>query len=41
MRTVLTAKRTLHTTPEQFHAWRATQLASGDMLNYVSRYAFT
>ena len=40
MNTVLTAKRTLHTTPEQFHAWRATQLASGNALHSVSRYAF-
>ena len=41
MHTVVTAKRTLHTTPDQFHALRATQLASRDALHSVSRYAFT
>jgi putative transposase len=40
MRTVLTAKLKLHTTPDQFHALRQTQLAYRDALNYVSRYAF-
>ena len=40
MRTVLTAKLKLHTTPDQFHALRRTQLAYRDALNYVSRYAF-
>src|SRR5881227_2773079 len=40
MKTVLTAKLKLHTTPEQFAALRATQLAYRDALNYVSRYAF-
>ena len=40
MNTVLTAKLKLHTTPEQFHALRATQLASRDALNDVSRSAF-
>jgi len=36
----MTAKLKLHTTPEQFRALRATQLAYRDALNYVSRYAF-
>src|SRR5207248_1769789 len=40
MNTTLTAKLKLHTTPEQFQALRATQLAYRDALNYVSRYAF-
>jgi putative transposase len=40
MRTILTAKLKLRTTPEQFRALRATQLAYRDALNYVSRYAF-
>jgi IS605 OrfB family transposase len=40
MRTVITAKRKLHATAEQFRALRATQLAYRDALNYVSRYAF-
>jgi IS605 OrfB family transposase len=40
MKTVLTAKLKLHTTPEQFAALRATQLAYRDALNYVSQYAF-
>src|SRR5713226_1366448 len=40
MKTVLTAKLKLHTTPEQFAALRATQLAYRDSLNYVSQYAF-
>jgi putative transposase len=40
MRTVLTAKLKLHTTPDQFHALRRTQLAYRDALNDVSRYAF-
>src|SRR5215831_2078315 len=40
MNTVLTAKLKLHTTPEQVHALRRTQLAYRDALNYVSRYAF-
>jgi putative transposase len=35
-----TAKLKLHTTPEQFRALRATQLAYRDALNDVSRYAF-
>src|SRR6266436_2626287 len=40
MKTGITAKLKLHTTPEQFAALRATQLAYRDALNYVSRYAF-
>ncbi len=40
MKTVITAKLKLQTTPEQFVALRATQLAYRDALNYVSRYAF-
>src|SRR5436189_5914803 len=34
------AKLKLQTTPAQFQALRATQLAYRDALNYVSRYAF-
>src|SRR2546421_5367109 len=40
MKTVITAKIKLHTTPQQFAQLRATQLAYRDSLNYVSRYAF-
>jgi putative transposase len=40
MKTVITAKLKLHTTPEQFAALRATQLAYRDSLNFVSQYAF-
>src|SRR2546430_8712833 len=40
MKTVITAKIKLHTTPEQFAKLRATQLAYRDSLNYVSQYAF-
>ena len=40
MKTVITAKLKLSTTPEQFAALRAMQLAYRDALNYVSRYAF-
>ena len=40
MKQALTAKLKLQTTPEQFQALRATQLAYRDALNYVSRYAF-
>src|SRR5437879_4885206 len=40
MKTVLTAKLKLNTTPEQFKALRTTQLAYRDSLNYVSQYAF-
>jgi putative transposase len=41
MKTVMTAKLKLHTTPEQFNALRQTQLAYRDSLNYVSQYAFS
>jgi putative transposase len=41
MRTALTTKLKLHTTPDQFSALRQTQLAYRDALNFVSRYAFT
>src|SRR3989442_415862 len=41
MKTVITAKLTLHTTPQQFQALRATQLAYRDALNYVSQYAYS
>lgn len=37
---MFTAKIKLHTTPAQFKALRATQLAYRDSLNYVSRYAY-
>jgi IS605 OrfB family transposase len=40
MKQLRVAKLKLRTTPEQFHALRATQLAYRDALNYVSRYAF-
>jgi putative transposase len=40
MKTILTAKLKLHTTPDQLQALRATQLAYRDALNYVSQYAF-
>jgi predicted transposase len=40
MKQVITAKLKLHTTPEQFAALRATQLAYRDALNSTSRYAF-
>jgi putative transposase len=40
VKTVITAKLKLHTTPEEFAALRAMQLAYRDALNYVSRYAF-
>ena len=40
MKTTITVKLKLHTTPEQFQALRATQLAYRNALNYVSRYAF-
>jgi putative transposase len=40
MKTVITAKLKLQTTPEEFAALRAIQLAYRDALNYVSRYAF-
>lgn len=41
MRTTLTAKLKLTTTPEQVVALRTTQLAYRDALNLVSQYAFT
>src|SRR5947208_6453822 len=40
MRQMITAKLKLHTSPDQFRALRATQLAYRDAMNYVSRYAF-
>jgi len=40
MKTTLSAKLKLQTTPEQFKALRATQLAYRDALNYVSQYAY-
>jgi len=40
MKMTITAKLQLQTTPEQFAALRATQLAYRDSLNLVSRYAF-
>src|SRR3989440_4320304 len=40
MKTVITAKIQLHTTPEQFAKLRQTQLAYRDSLNYVSQYAY-
>src|SRR4051794_21723667 len=40
MKTVITAKIKLQTTPEQFAKLRTTQLAYRDSLNYVSQYAF-
>jgi putative transposase len=40
MKTTLTAKLKLLTTPDQFRALRATQLAYRDALNMVSAYAF-
>src|SRR5215475_6640216 len=40
MRTLLTARVKMHTTPQQFQALRTTQLAYRDALNHVSHYAF-
>ena len=40
MKTTLTAKLKLLTSPDQFRALRATQLASRAGLNQVSAYAF-
>src|SRR5215471_7276694 len=40
MQQIITAKLKLLTTPEQFQALRAAQLAYRDALNAVSRYAF-
>jgi predicted transposase len=40
MQQIITVKLKLHTTPAQFQALRATQLAYRDALNSVSRFAF-
>src|SRR5262249_28988959 len=40
MKTVISAKLKLNTTPEQFAQLRATQLAYRDALNFVSHYSF-
>jgi predicted transposase len=40
MKTVISAKIKLNTTPKQFEQLRATQLAYRDALNFVSKYAF-
>jgi hypothetical protein len=40
MKTTISAKLKLQTTPEQFKALRETQLAYRDSLNFASRYAF-
>ncbi|PZW18083.1 hypothetical protein EI42_06354 [Thermosporothrix hazakensis] len=40
MKTVITARRKLQPTKEQFAALRATQLAYRDALKLVSQYAF-
>ena len=40
MKTTITAKLKLHTTPAQFKALRTTQLTYRDALNYVSQYAY-
>src|SRR5215813_4051229 len=40
MKTTITAKLKLKTTPEQFAQLRQTQLAYRDALNYVSQYAY-
>ena len=40
MKQLITAKLKLHTTPAQFQALRATQLAYRDALNHVSIYAY-
>ena len=40
MQQIITAKLKLMTTPEQYQLLRQTQLAYGDALNFVSRYAF-
>ena len=40
MKITLTAKLKLLTTPDQFRALRATQLAYRDAMNFVSAYAF-
>ena len=41
MKQIITAKVKLHPTPSQFAAFRKTQLAYRDALNYVSQYSFT
>ena len=40
MKQVICAKLKLHTSPQEFGALRATQLAYRDALNYVSQYAY-
>src|SRR5256714_12739249 len=40
MKQMITAKLKLSTSPEQFQALRATQLAYREALNYTSRYAY-
>ena len=40
MKTVISAKLKLNTTPEQFAQLRTTQLAYRDALNFASKYAF-
>jgi len=40
MKTTISAKLKLHTSPEQFQALRTTQLAYRNACNFVSRYAF-
>ncbi len=40
MKTTLSAKLKLNTTPEQFAQLRAVQLAYRDALNYASQYSF-
>src|SRR3954453_19454599 len=40
MKTVISAKLKLNTTPEQFAQLRATSLAYRDACNFVSKYAF-
>jgi putative transposase len=40
MKTVISAKLKLNTTPEQLNALRATSLAYRDACNFVSKYAF-
>jgi IS605 OrfB family transposase len=40
MKTIISAKLKLNTTPEQFAQLRTTQLAYRDALNFVSHYAF-
>ena len=40
MKTMITAKLKLHTSPEQFAQLHRTQLTYRDALNYVSQYAY-